>query len=276
MTVDEQGRTDSAVLKADGKPVSLGKIEKMSKSKNNGVDPEVSIAKYGADTLRLFILFTSPPEKELEWSDSAQEGGHRFIRRVWRLIRGILEDTGSGAPGTPPPTDGVGEDPDTECELRYAMNAAIKKVGSDIGERYNFNTAISAIMEYVNAIYKVRETGGVRATLMREAAEKLVLLLSPFTPHVCEEMWEAFGNKGSVLIEAWPEYDEAALARSMEEIAVQINGKIKGKATVASGLSAQELAEVAVGLPEVKALTEGFIIVKVIGVPGRLVNIVVK
>ena len=279
LTFDEQGRVSGAVLREDGRAVIPGKTEKMSKSKNNGVDPEESIARYGADALRLFILFASPPEKELEWSDAAQEGGYRFIGRVWRLVHGVLEDCGN-AGDCVIPVDSSGnvrdEYSETEKGLLFAMNAAIKKASSDIGERYNFNTAISAIMEFVNAMYKVREAGGARDSLMREAAEKLILLLSPFTPHVCEEMWEALGHEGSVLLTPWPEYDESALVKGTEEIAVQINGKVRGKIRVASGLSAQEVADAAAENGDVKALTEGLQVIKIIGVPGRLVNIVVK
>jgi leucyl-tRNA synthetase len=156
------------------------------------------------------------------------------------------------------------------------MNAAVKKVSSDIGGRYGFNTAISSIMEFVNAMYKARESGGASPALMREAAEKLILMLSPFTPHVCEEMWEAFGHKGSVILEKWPAYDEAALKRDTEEIAVQVNGKLKGKITVATGLSASELAETAAASDEARALVGGMTVVRVVGVPGRLVNIVTR
>jgi leucyl-tRNA synthetase len=271
LTRDDQGRVIKAVLNADGKPVTIGKIEKMSKSKNNGIDPSVSIGKYGADTLRLFTLFASPPEKELEWSDAAQEGSYRFINRVWRLVQGII--------GEESPDRIAAEAPLTcksENELVYAMNAAIKKVSSDIKNRYNYNTAISAIMEFVNTMYKVQNSGSVRPELLREASEKLVLILSPFTPHVCEEMWEALGHDQSILCEKWPLYDESALARDQEEIAVQINGKLKGKITVASGLNSEELADAAINNDEVSAFTKGQTIVKVIGVPGRLVNIVVK
>ena len=268
LTRDESGNIKSVILKADGKPVQIGKIEKMSKSKNNGVDPNESIEKYGTDTLRLFTLFASPPEKELEWSDAAQEGSYRFIGRVWRIVWAILnsaEETDSEAPQT-----------EEEKELVFALNATIKKVSHDIGERYNFNTAISSIMEFVNTIYKVKETGKVRQSLLSDAAQKLILLLSPFTPHVCEEMWEAFGNSESILLAKWPSFDEGALVRDSEEIAVQINGKVKGKITVPSGLNAQELADVAKDSSEVMTLINGQTIVKVISVPGRLINIVAK
>ena len=272
LNLDESGRVVSAVLKEDGKPVTIGKIEKMSKSRNNGVDPEKFMSAFGADTLRLFILFASPPEKELEWQDAGVEGGHRFINRVWRLVHGILEEP--GGPGRDEAAEGANTE--AEKELLYAMNASIKKTGADIAGRYSFNTAISSIMEFVNAMYKARESGSVRPALLREAAEKLILILSPFTPHVCEEMWEAFGHEGSVLREKWPSFDEAALVRDFEEIAIQVNGKVKGKIIVAAGLSANELVDTVAGSNEVKALTEGVAIAKMIGVPGRLVNIVVK
>ena len=266
---DEQGRVASASLKSDGGPVSIGKIEKMAKSKNNGVDPQAIIADYGADTARLFILFASPPEKELEWSEAGVEGSYRFLGRVWRLVRGVIED-GAGGCGC--------SDADEEAEknLRFIMNQTIKKVGSDIGERYNFNTAISSIMEFVNALYKAREDGKAGRALQHEAAEKLVLILSPFAPHVCEEMWEGLGHERPILCEAWPRFDESALIRDTEEIAVQVNGKVKCKIMVASGLSAKELADAAVATEECKELVQGLTIVKVVGVPGRLVNIVVK
>jgi len=264
LSYDEQGRVISAILKEDGKPVEPGKTEKMAKSKNNGVDPEAIIEKYGADTMRLFILFAAPPEKELEWAEAGAEGSFRFISRVWRLVSNVIEDSANA--------EGNAE---AEKELNRAMNASIKKAGTDIADRYNFNTAISAIMEFVNAMYKAREAGAGYDS-MRAATENLVLILSPFTPHVCEELWEALGKKGSVLLEAWPPYDEGALTRETEEIAVQINGKVRGKITVPSGLTANELADAASESEEVKALTGELTVIKVIGVPGRLINIVVK
>jgi len=265
VSFDEQGRATGAILKTDGQPVELGKTEKMSKSRNNGVDPEAIFEKYGADTMRLSILFAAPPEKELEWAETGAEGSFRFINRVWRLIHGVISDY----------DDDKGEFIAKEKELLFAMHSAIKKVTTDIEERYNFNTAISAIMELVNAMYKARESN-IKTGVLLKAAEVLVLILSPFTPHVCEELWELLGKNRSVLLEAWPEYDETALMRDTEEIAVQINGKLRGKITVEAGLSAQELADKAAVSDEVIALTEGLEIVKVIGVSGRLVNIVCR
>ncbi|MDR3305958.1 MAG: leucine--tRNA ligase, partial [Clostridiales Family XIII bacterium] len=276
--------TQGMVLK-DGK--------KMSKSVGNVVSPEEIIAKYGADTARLFILFASPPEKELEWSDTGVEGSYRFIGRVWRLAQSLLPLVRGARPGgdehggtdEPSPCVSGNTDEPSPCvspcvpcaadrELNFALNAAVRKVGSDVGERYNFNTAISAIMELVNAVYRYRDGGGANTALLRDAAEKLILILSPFTPHVCEELWAAYGHEESVLLAAWPEYDEEALILDTEEIAFQINGKVKGKASVPAGLSAQELAAYVCELDEVKALTKGQEAAKVVGVPGRLVNIV--
>ncbi|MDR1815728.1 MAG: leucine--tRNA ligase [Clostridiales Family XIII bacterium] len=264
-------------LLTQGMVIKDGK--KMSKSIGNVVSPEEIIAKYGADTARLFILFASPPEKELDWSDAGVEGSHRFLARVWRLCKAALDDAGGASPA-PTPADCRGgilppADDDAARALRFALHATIKKVTGDIGERYQFNTAISAIMELVNAAYKYKEADG-NAALLREVCETLILLLAPFTPHLCEEMWEAYGHEESVLLAAWPAYDPAALEVDTQEIALQVNGKVRGKAVVPAGLDAQALAAHAQELPEVRALLEGKDVVKIVGVPGRLVNIVVK
>jgi leucyl-tRNA synthetase len=256
--------------------------KKMSKTLGNVVSPEEIIDRFGADTARLFILFAAPPEKELEWSDAGIEGGYRFIGRVWRFVQGVLElpetskEPEANRAGAEEHCHGSLAPQASAKELRFALNAAIRKVGTDIGERHNFNTAISAIMELVNAAYKYREAGHADAALLKDVAEKLILILSPFTPHVCEEMWEACGHTGSVLNEAWPACDEAALALNAEEIVIQVNGKVKLKLTMPTGLSAQELADHALGIEAVRELTEGRTVVKVIGVPKRLVNIVME
>ncbi|MCL2493171.1 MAG: leucine--tRNA ligase [Clostridiales bacterium] len=257
--------TQGMVLK-DGK--------KMSKTLGNVVSPEEIIVRYGADTARLFILFASPPEKELEWSDAGVEGSYRFLKRVWTFVRRVLE--GEKAAGS---ADGPGHAGETGADaraLRYALNTAIKKVSADIGERYNFNTAISAIMELVNAAYKYADTKNAEPALLRETAEKLILALSPFTPHLCEELWECCGHAGSVLSEPWPAWDEKELVLDTEEIALQINGKVRGKFSVPAGLSADALAAYAADTDEARAFTDGKQVVKSIAVPGRLVNIVIK
>jgi leucyl-tRNA synthetase len=254
--------TQGMVLK-DGK--------KMSKSIGNVVSPEEIISKFGADTARLFILFASPPEKELEWSDEGVEGSYRFINRVYRLayrLKDIVTQTSPEAEVRPTTED--------DKILNRAVNMAVKKVGTDIGERYNFNTAISAIMELVNAIYKYKDDKGANDPLVKKAMDVLITILSPFTPHVCEEIWAEYGHAASILEEAWPPYEEDALILDTEEIAIQINGKLKTKASVPTGMTAEALVELALANEDVKELLEGKQIIKKIGVPGRLVNIVVK
>jgi leucyl-tRNA synthetase len=254
--------TQGMVLK-DGK--------KMSKSVGNVVSPEEIISKYGADTARLFILFASPPEKELEWSDEGVEGSYRFITRVYRLSERLHDIVVS--------TKGTGKiDLVTEEDkaLNRVVHLTVKKVGSDIGERYNFNTAISAIMELVNAINKYRDSDGKNAGLLKTSVETLITILSPFTPHVCEEIWAEFGHKTSILEEAWPSFDESALVLDTQEIAVQVNGKLKAKLSLPAGLSSEELVAAAFADEEVMGLVSGKSVIKKIGVPGRLVNIVIK
>jgi leucyl-tRNA synthetase len=241
----------------------------MSKSKGNVVSPEEIINKYGADTARLFILFASPPEKELEWSDAGVEGSYRFLNRVHRLVFELnekLKDVPSSRQAV------TAEDK----KLNYAMNATIKKVTEDVGGRFNFNPAISSIMELVNEIYRYKEIEQPNLGLLKAAVENLILLLSPFTPHICEEMWEYTGHKSTVYLEKWPSYEEAALVKDSIEIVVQLNGKVKDKIEVANGLSREQLEEVVMGSDKVKALLAGKEIVKIVAVPNKLFNVVVK
>ena len=242
---------------------------KMSKSVGNVVSPDEIIEKYGADTARLFILFAAPPERELEWSDTGVEGSYKFINRVYRLIAELSEDT----KGIPPVYTAETKD---DKQLNYILNNTIKRVSDDIGSRFNFNTAISAIMELTNEIYRYKELEDVNLGLLRAAAEKLVLLLSPFTPHLCEELWEGLGFVEPIYHAAWPVYDEKALVKDSIEIVVQINGKVRAKMEVPSGLSKEEFEKTCMDEPSVKALVEGKNVVKVIAVPGKLLNIVVK
>ena len=242
---------------------------KMSKSVGNVVSPDEIIEKYGADTARLFILFAAPPERELEWSDTGVEGSYKFINRVYRLIAELSEDT----KGIPPVYTAETKD---DKQLNYILNNTIKRVSDDIGSRFNFNTAISAIMELTNEIYRYKELEDVNLGLLRAAAEKLVLLLSPFTPHLCEELWEGLGFVEPIYHAAWPVYDVKALVKDSIEIVVQINGKVRAKMEVPSGLSKEEFEKTCMDEPSVKALVEGKNVVKVIAVPGKLLNIVVK
>ncbi len=241
---------------------------KMSKSAGNVVSPAEIIGRYGADTARLFILFAAPPDRELDWSDQGVEGCYRFLNRVYRMVYDFVEAYGSGTS-----TDQTKNKADEE--LQYVLHTTIKKATGDIGDRFNFNTAISAAMELVNAMYKYK-VGEVNEAFFRGVIEKLILILSPFTPHICEEMWQSIGRETSVYNEAWPKYDEGALMKDTVEIVVQINGKVKDKLHVATGLSKDELERTAMEQDSVVALVGDKNVVKVIAVPNKLVNIVVK
>lgn len=241
---------------------------KMSKSLGNVVSPAEIIDKYGADTARLFILFAAPPERELDWSDKGVEGSFRFINRVYRMVYDFSQNY-SEVP------ESYEINGDADKNMAYWLNYAIKKVSDDIGERFNFNTAISTIMELVNEMYRYKE-GTVNPGLFGAAIKDLIIMLAPFVPHVTEEMWEHLGYEGSVHDQNWPEYDEKALVKDTVEIVVQVNGKIKEKLDIAGGLSREEMEKTAMENEKVKGLIEGKNVVKVIAVPGKLINIVVK
>ncbi|MGN0710729.1 MAG: leucine--tRNA ligase [Anaerovoracaceae bacterium] len=254
-------------LLTQGMVIKDGK--KMSKSIGNVVTPAEIIEKYGADTARLFILFAAPPERELDWSDAGVEGSYRFLNRVYRLVY-ELKDVIKFAP------DSYILETEADKSLAYEMNAAIKKVSEDVGGRFSFNTAISSIMEMVNEMYRYKELDDINLGLLKAAVENLVLILSPFTPHICEEMWSGLGHEGSVYSESWPKYDEAALVKDTVEIVIQINGKVKEKMNVATNLDKAAFEKLAMENEKVKELTAGKEIVKVIAVPNKLLNIVVK
>ena len=242
---------------------------KMSKSKGNIVSPTEIIDKYGSDTARLFILFAAPPDRDLEWSETGVEGSYKFLNRVWRLVLEIIENADETQKAEVSTAD--------DRQLYYELNKTVKRVTECLAAgRVSFNTSISSIMELVNEMYRYKETEAPDYALMREAAVKLVLVLSPFVPHICEEMWQKLGFEHSLYFEKWPEYDESALVLDTVEIVVQLNGKVKMKADVASGLSREELADIMLADERVKELTAGKNVVKVIAVPGKLVNIVVK
>lgn len=240
---------------------------KMSKSKGNVVSPDEIIEQYGADTGRLFILFAAPPDRDLEWSDSGVEGSYRFLNRVWRVVgehKHIFEDRPQAVP-----------DVDKESKaLNRTLHYTIKKVTEDVGTRYNFNTAISAIMELVNAVQSYPQTAD-RGTLA-DAIEHIVLLLAPFTPHIAEELWQQIGHRDSVHEQAWPTFDEAALALDEVELAVQVNGKVRDKLTVPAGADNKEVEEMALARSKVQQQLNGKTVHKVIVVPKKLVNIVAK
>ncbi|HZK01882.1 MAG TPA: leucine--tRNA ligase [Anaerovoracaceae bacterium] len=242
---------------------------KMSKSKGNVVSPEEIIHKYGADTARFFMLFASPPEKELEWSDAGVEGGFRFLTRVYRLVAElkdlIAKDSGSFTIGT-----------SADKELNYVLNTTIKKVTEDLGSRFNFNTALSAIMILVNELYRYKTEAKINRELLRYAIDCLIIMLSPFTPHICEEMWQHLGNKSTLYHETWPAWDEESLIKDEIEIVIQINGKVRERMMVSSNLTKDELIAEAMENSSVKALLDGKNVIKTIPVPGKLLNFVIK
>ncbi|GAA0569340.1 leucine--tRNA ligase [Halomonas salifodinae] len=265
---DDKGRPVSAVLIDDGQPVQMGGIEKMSKSKNNGVDPQSMIERFGADTVRLFMMFAAPPEQSLEWSDSGVEGANRFLKRLWRLASEHL------AAGEPAPLDTAALD-DAQRDLRRKTHETIKKASDDIGRRTTFNTAIAAVMELTNTLGKFDDTSPQGLAVAREAVEACVLLLAPITPHIGHALWAELGHEGPAIDAAWPRLDESALARDSIELVVQVNGKLRARIQVAPDADKQTVEAEALGAENVQRHLEGKTVRKVIVVPGKLVNIVV-
>ena len=270
LTFDDKGRPVSAVLKADGLPVVISGTEKMSKSKNNGVDPQELINAYGADTARLFMMFAAPPEQSLEWSDSGVEGAHRFLRRLWRTVYEYLKQ-GGAVKAFAGNQDGLSKE---LKDLRHKLHATTAKVSDDYGRRQQFNTAIAAVMELLNQ-YDKTDTGGEQGrAVAQEVLETAVRLLWPIVPHICETLWSELN--GAKLWEAgWPTVDEAALVKSEIEVMVQVNGKLRGKITVAADASKADLEAAALATEGAVKFMEGKPAKKIIVVPGRLVNIVV-
>lgn len=244
---------------------------KMSKSKGNVVSPEEIISQYGADTARLFILFAAPPERDLEWSEQGVEGCYRFLNRVWRLVfqyEPLLRGKSLAAEW-----DGLDED---GREMRRQTHLARQKVTNDIGSRFNFNTAISTIMELVNALYLYKEKENSNLAVAKEGLETVISLLAPFAPHIGEELWEALGHCGSIHEEEWPQVDEKALVQNELTIVLQINGKVRDKIQVPAEIKVPELEKMVRSLPKMPEWSQGKAIAKIITVPGKLVNVVVK
>ncbi len=247
--------------------------EVMSKSKGNTIAPDTVIARYGADTLRLYILFAGPPELAMEWSETGIEGPHRFLQRVWRLV-----DRHAATLASEPAAAPTGELPAAARELRRKVHQTIDKVTRDIEERIQLNTAVAALMELANELYRLEgevETGAGRPAL-REGLETLVRLLNPFTPHVCEEMWQKLGHQTRLAREPWPAFDPAVAREDELELAVQVNGKVRGRITVARDESEESIRAKALAEPRVAEQLGGKEIVKCVVVPGRLVSLVVR
>ena len=244
---------------------------KMSKSKGNVVSPEEIISKYGADTARLFILFAAPVERDLEWSDQGVEGAFRFLNRVWRIIGHFEDGIKAGAADYD-----IGKLTKEEKELRRILHVTIKKVTDDIKDRFMFNTAISSVMELVNAFYNFQDKTDVNEGLLHEVGINLIKMLAPFAPHITEELWSRIVGEGSVHQTKWPKYDAKATVLDEVEIVLQINGKVRDKIVIAADLDRDAMQKAAMEQPRVQELTAGKKIVKVICVPKKLVNIVAK
>ena len=264
---DDKGRTVKATETATGDEVQSGGVTKMSKSKNNGVDPQTAIDKHGADTVRLFTMFAAPPEQTLEWSDDGVSGAHRFLRKLWTMVHSHIQQ---GAV-VQLDTTGLSEG---QKDLRRKTHETINKVNDDYGRRNTFNTAIAAVMELLNEVGKLSGNEPQTQAVRHEALSSAVLLLSPIAPHICHSLWHQLGNTDAVANAAWPELDESALVRSSVEMVVQVNGKVRAKIQVAVDASKDRVEAMALEDSNVQRFIEGVTVRKIIVVPGRLVNIV--
>lgn len=269
ISYDDKGRISGATLISDGQPVTVGRIEKMSKSKNNGVDPLEMVERYGADTMRLFSMSDTPPHQSLEWKEGGVEGMHRFLKRVWREVSGLDASFMQAS-----------LDPDTLLEsqktLRRKTHETIAKVTDDIERRMTFNTAIASMMELFNEITRFEDRTEQGKAVVFEACSALIRLLSPFVPHITHELWAGMGYTTALINEAWPETDESALTRDELELVVQVNGKRRSSVTVPADASREVCEAAALADTFVLRHIEGLNVVKIIVVPGRLVNIVAK
>jgi leucyl-tRNA synthetase len=270
---DARGHVVGAKLKSDGRPVHIGGTEKMSKSKNNGVDPQAMVDRFGADTVRLFSMFAAPPEQSLEWNEAGVEGMARFLRRFWREVLAhvaqpdhpdVRELIGTGTTLSP-----------AQKTLRRQLHETILKVGDDYGRRHSFNTAIAALMELLNHVSRFEDMSDAGRAVRHEALESMVLLLNPVTPHVSHALWQALGH-GETLIEdePFPRADPAALVRDTVTLAVQVNGKLRGTIEVVPDADRASIEAMALAEPHVARFLDGQSVRKVIVVPGKIVNIV--
>ncbi|WAH59503.1 leucine--tRNA ligase [Pseudomonas silvicola] len=264
---DSKAKVISAKLISDGLPVEIGGTEKMSKSKNNGVDPQSMIDQYGADTCRLFMMFASPPDMSLEWSDSGVEGSHRFMRRVWRLAQAHV---GQGLPAV---LD-IASLSDEQKVIRRATHLAIKQASQDIGQHHKFNTAIAQVMTLMNVLEKAPQATEQDRALIQEGLETVTLLLAPITPHICHELWNALGHTGAVIDAGWPVLDDSALVQDSLILVIQVNGKLRGQIEMPASATREEIEAAARVNENVLRFIDGLTIRKVIVVPGKLVNIV--
>ncbi|NWB84387.1 leucine--tRNA ligase [Pseudomonas gingeri] len=264
---DSKAKIIGAKLISDGLPVEIGGTEKMAKSKNNGVDPQSMIEQYGADTCRLFMMFASPPDMSLEWSDSGVEGSHRFLKRVWRLAQAHVTQ---GLPGKLE----LATLSDEQKVIRRSIHLAIKQASQDVGQHHKFNTAIAQVMTLMNVLEKAPQGTAQDRALVQEGLETVALLLAPITPHISHELWNRLGHDGAIIDASWPVLDDSALVQDSLQLVIQVNGKLRGQIDMPASASREEIEAAARVNENVLRFTDGLTIRKVIVVPGKLVNIV--
>ncbi|MEQ3660889.1 MAG: leucine--tRNA ligase [Glaciecola sp.] len=267
---DDKGRIVKAYL-ADGTEVQHGGMIKMSKSKNNGIDPQSVIDIYGADTIRLFTMFAAPPEQTLEWIDSGVEGSNRFLKRLWRLAHEHFSACKEAGAVPSLQLDALSK---SQKALRREIHQTIEKVTDDIGRRQTFNTAVAKVMELLNNLQKASVEDDQDLALQREGIMAMIQLLNPITPHICEQLWHLLDGEGELQTSAWPEVDKAALVEDEKLIVVQVNGKVRAKMTLAADISSEDAQAAALAQENVQAFIEGKTVRKVIYIAGKLVNIV--
>ena len=267
---DEQGKRCGAILQTDNQPVESGGIGTMSKSKNNGVDPQKLVEEYGADTARLFMMFASPPTQTLEWADAGVDGAYRFLKRLWKQVYTHLQH---GVTGIDPVLH-QSLTPELKS-LRCQLHQTIAKVSDDLDRRHTFNPAIAAVMELMNGLAKSQGTDPASRNLMQEALESIVLLLSPIVPHICHELWRELKPGTELFDQPWPQADNTAMVQDEIKLIVQVNGKLRGEINVAKDAGKDIIEHAALTNEHVLKFIEGQTVKKIIVVPGRLVNIVV-
>ncbi len=268
LELDAKGQPVKAILQGDGQPVVIGGVEKMSKSKNNGVDPQALVDLYGADTARLFAMFAAPPEQSLEWRDDGVEGATRFLKRLWRGVQQHLQGGAAGELDKNALTA-------PQKALRRKLHETIAKVGDDYGRRKTFNTAIAAVMELMNEALKFDDASAQGRAVSQELWQSVVLMLNPVVPHISHALWQGLTGRDDLLAQRWPQADASALVRDSIALVVQVNGKLRGNIEVPAGASQDEIVAVALADENVRKFTDGQAIKKKIVVPGKLVNFVV-
>ena len=267
ITRDSRGRAIGAVETATKEPVNLAGMAKMSKSKNNGVDPQATIERYGADTVRLFTMFAAPPEQTLEWNDEGVAGASRFLKKLWRVVNEHIR-LDQNIPLNP---DKLSK---RHKELRRKTHLTINKVDDDYNRRNTFNTAIAAVMELLNEISRHTENDNQSVAVRREALTISVLLLSPIAPHITHSLWQLLGHNGAVANATWPSADASVLERDSMQLVVQVNGKVRGKIELCVDADKSQIEKLALQDENARRFFEGLDIKKLIVVPGKLVNIV--